>query len=72
MGLKGHVVIPKQLRDSLGIRPGDLLDFWLEGDHVSARRVRDRASLRGRLRGMDLTADLETSRAADRDREDSR
>ena len=37
VGPKGQVVIPKELRDELGIEPGDEVSFWLHGDHVAVR-----------------------------------
>ncbi len=36
---KGQVTIPKALRDQLGIRAGDELDFAVEGDRVVAAKV---------------------------------
>lgn len=72
VGPKGQVVIPKELRDQLGIRPGDRMDFWLEGDHVAGRRAGPASSLRGRFRGLSLTGDLTADRLADRVREDCR
>ncbi|MGL4744663.1 MAG: AbrB/MazE/SpoVT family DNA-binding domain-containing protein [Dermatophilaceae bacterium] len=49
VGPKGQVVIPKELRDRLGIRLGDRLHFWLDGDHVSARPAGPRTPLRDRF-----------------------
>lgn len=71
VGPKGQVVIPKDLRDRLGIRPGDRLHFWLDGDHVAARPAGPRTPLRGRFRSTGLAADLQASRQADREREDA-
>ena len=68
VGPKGQVVIPKELRDELGIAPGDEVSFWRDGDHVAVRPV-GRVHLRGRFRGSDLTGLLEAGRAADRARE---
>lgn len=37
---KGQVTIPKKVRDALGIRPGDFVDFVVrDGELVGKRRV---------------------------------
>ena len=72
VGPKGQVVIPKELRDALGIEPGDEVSFWREGDHVAVRPVTARESLRGRFARSRLTRDLERSRRADRGQENRR
>lgn len=69
VGPKGQVVIPKELRDELGIEPGDEISFWLDGDHVALQPARQRPPLRGRFRGSALTDELEAARAEDRRRE---
>ena len=71
VGPKGQVVIPKRLRDELGIEPGDEVDFWLDGDHVAVRPATHRRPLRGRFARSDLVELLEAERAADRERERS-
>lgn len=71
VGAKGQVVIPKPLRDQLGIEPGDEVEFWTDGDHVAVRPVSLRRPLRGRFAGDGLTDALERQRAAGRVREDS-
>ena len=74
VGPKGQVVIPKELRDDLGILPGDLVEFWREGDHVILRKAVPREPLFGRFRGAGLaellSADRAAERAADREAED--
>ena len=70
VGPKGQVVIPKELRDELGIEPGDEVSFWLDGDHVAIRPAHGRPPLRGRFRGSGLTELLERERRLDRERED--
>ncbi|MCU0272377.1 MAG: AbrB/MazE/SpoVT family DNA-binding domain-containing protein [Acidimicrobiales bacterium] len=72
VGPKGQVVIPKELRDALGIEPGDEVSFWRDGDHVALRPTRHRPPLRGRFRGSPLTDELLAEREADRAREERR
>lgn len=38
---KGQVTIPKALRDRLGIRPGQILDFDEEEGRLVARKITD-------------------------------
>ncbi len=40
---KGQVTIPKAVRDELGIRPGDALEFTVENGHLEAHPVRKRS-----------------------------
>ena len=69
VGPKGQVVIPKALRDEIGIEPGDEVTFWRHGDHVAVRPAGRGEPLMGRFAGSDLTGVLERERAADRERE---
>jgi AbrB family looped-hinge helix DNA binding protein len=69
VGPKGQVVIPKELRDELGIEPGDEVTFWRDGDHVAVRPATDPRPLRGRFAGTELLEVFEAERAADRARE---
>ncbi len=71
VGAKGQVVIPKYLRDALGIEPGDEVSFWRDGDHLAVRPAR-RTQLQGRFSGSPLTASLEADRRAERERDPSR
>lgn len=70
VGPKGQVVIPKDLRDALGIEPGDEVSFWRQDDHIALRPTRHRRNLRGRFAGSTLVEDLERARGADRRREE--
>jgi len=76
VGPKGQVVIPKEFRDRLGIRPGDRVDFFWESDRLVVRLARPSRPLRGRYEhglpsGVALTDDLLLSRAQDRVNEDA-
>lgn len=41
VGIKGQVVIPKAIRDEIGIKPGDEVIFEPDGKDVRVRRVTD-------------------------------
>jgi AbrB family looped-hinge helix DNA binding protein len=68
VGPKGQVVIPKSMRDRLGITPGDEVDFVLEEDSVRVEPVRVHQSLRGSLAGFKLTETLEADHRRERHR----
>ena len=72
VGTKGQVVIPKEIRDELGIEPGDEVSFWRHDDHVAVRPAGHRRPLRGRFEGIGLVEDLAAERDADRRRESAR
>jgi len=80
VGPKGQVVIPKAIRDELGIAPGDQVDVERQEGEVVIRRHRDSAQERhgriAQLRGMLAdtagggTEELEAVRRAEREREE--
>ena len=72
VGPKGQVVIPKDLRDALGIAPGDEVDFLYVEGGVLVRRVDVDRPLRGRFAGAGLAAELERERREERQRDDRR
>ncbi len=82
VGPKGQVVIPKAIRDELGIEPGDEVDVERRRTEVVIRRHRvsvderqERvAALRGLLSGRSGggTADLEAARREERERDERR
>lgn len=62
------MVIPKAMRDRLGIIPGDEVTFALDDDSVRVEPVRSESSLRGTLKGLELAAALQADRHTERDR----
>ncbi len=68
VGPKGQVVIPKALRDQLGIAPGDEVDVSVDDNAVRIEPVRPDAALRGSLRGLGLTALLESEHRSELER----
>jgi AbrB family looped-hinge helix DNA binding protein len=72
VGPKGQVVLPKSLREQLGIQPGDEVDVELQDDALVVRRAPRAAyrSLRGMLRDPArpgaMLAQFEADRRADR------
>lgn len=79
VGVKGQVVIPKAIRDQIGIRPGDEVVFEPDGKDVRVRRVADDPASRIRdikaLRGAWAdsakgTDDLQAERRAEQEREE--
>jgi len=65
IGAKGQVVIPKELRDALQLRPGHEVAFEQQDDGVLIRRAGAR-SLKGRYAKSDLTNALMHARSEDR------
>lgn len=59
---KFQVVIPKPVRESLGIRPGQRLQVLRYGDRIELVPVREIAEMRGFLSGMDLRFEREPDR----------
>jgi AbrB family looped-hinge helix DNA binding protein len=49
VGPKGQVVLPKAVRDRLGILPGDEVDVSTDGDEVAIRKAQPVGSPRGIL-----------------------
>lgn len=49
VGAKGQVVIPKELREQVGLGPGSEVDFEAVDDGIVVRRAASPSSLRGRF-----------------------
>jgi antitoxin PrlF len=58
MGAKGQVVIPKELRERVGLGPGDEVAFEPVGRGVVVKRAGQRADLRGRFAGSGMASRL--------------
>lgn len=65
LGPKGQVVIPKEIRDALDLKPGDEVEFELEDGAARLEPARAKQPLRGMLAGHDLVGALEMDRRAE-------
>ena len=74
IGPKGQVVIPKAIRDRLGLRPGDRVRVEHEGDGVRISKAVTVNQLVGSLPPSDANPldVLMEERRRDREREDNR
>ena len=59
---KFQVVIPKPVRESLGITPGQRLQVVQYGDRIELVPVREIGAMRGFLAGMDTSFEREPDR----------
>ena len=57
-----QITIPREIRESLGIRPGQKLEVFRDNEIIVVVPVRDIREMRGILKGIDTTVE--------RDRED--
>ena len=74
---KGQTTIPGKIRKALRIKPGDTLEYVVEGDHATIRVHPGTRSLKGVLasrrgKGMSFAQVREAAAKAARSREDSR
>jgi len=60
LSTKGQIVIPKEIREALRLRPGSKFIIELEGDRVILRPVRGIVANRlyGRYKGLELLEEL--------------
>jgi len=57
---KGQIVIPKEVREKFGLRPGTKIDVKLKENEITLKPMRENISdgLYGKYRGVDLLKDL--------------
>ena len=54
---KYQVVIPKEVRESMGIQPGEELSVFQYGERIELVRVPDIREMRGFAKGIDTTVE---------------
>lgn len=59
---KYQVVIPKAIRERLGLRPGQRVEALTYGDRFELIPIRPISELRGSLPGLDTTVEREEDR----------
>ena len=57
-----QVVIPREIREQLGLQPGQKFQAVRYGSHIELIPLRPMSELRGTLRGMDTTFEREDDR----------
>lgn len=72
VGAKGQVVIPKAVRDELGIRPGDEVVVEAANGEAHVRRLPPTRQLRGLLKDGASTADVEADHRWEIERDERR
>jgi AbrB family looped-hinge helix DNA binding protein len=59
---KFQVVIPRKVRETLGIRPGERVQVFLYEDRIEFVPVKPMKRVRGFLEGIDTTVEREEDR----------
>ncbi len=59
---KYQVVIPKKIRDKLGLKPGQMIQMLLYGDRIELIPDQEISGMRGFLKGIDTRIDREKDR----------
>jgi AbrB family looped-hinge helix DNA binding protein len=72
VGPKGQVVLPKAIRERLGIEPGDEVEVEDAIDHIEIRPVAEPVELLGLLADGAGTDDLLAARREDQKLEDAK
>jgi AbrB family looped-hinge helix DNA binding protein len=63
---KGQVVIPKQVREQLGLEEGTKLNLEVRGQEVVLSKTADWRDMQGMVTGTDLIQALEEERELDK------
>ena len=63
---RGRITLPKEIREALGIEPGDVLSLTVSGDRIVVEKARDPFEKLARLLG-DLGFSRELRVAAERE-----
>ena len=61
---KGQTTLPKEVRDALGLKPGDKLRYLVIGDEVRLIRPRKAMSLKGALKHKGAPVSVDEMNAA--------
>ncbi|HXO19722.1 MAG TPA: AbrB/MazE/SpoVT family DNA-binding domain-containing protein [Thermoanaerobaculia bacterium] len=59
---KFQVVIPREVRESMGIRPGEQLQVFEHENRIELIPVRSMREMRGFLKGIDTTVERDPDR----------
>ena len=59
---KYQVVIPKAIREQLGLKPGQKIQAFAYGDRIELIPIRPIAEARGLLKGIDTSIEKEDDR----------
>lgn len=66
IGPKGQVVVPKKIRDALGLKPGDSVVVHQHGNQVIIESTASQKALKGIFAGLNLLQDLEEEKRIER------
>lgn len=66
IGPKGQVVVPKKIRDALGLKPGDSVVIHQHDNQVVIESTASQKALKGIFAGLHLLQDLEEEKRIER------
>lgn len=74
LSVKGQVVIPKPLRELLGLQPGDRFIVLREGDAIVLKPMKGKVAARfyGKYKGLGFLSDLKQEHLREVQRESKR